>query len=65
MATPDTDPSLAQAREHLAMALQLRANASKLKTTQARSRLSRLALLYEQISLCYLEQVIPPDEVAH
>ncbi len=65
MATPDNAPSLEQAREHLAMALQLRASASKLKTAQARMKLARLAILYEQISLCYLDQVIPKDGVAH
>jgi hypothetical protein len=65
MAPSDTDPSLTQAREHLAMALRLRARASKLKTEQARMKLSRLAILYEQISLCYLDQLIPPERVAH
>ena len=65
MTTPDTGPSLEQARDHLAMALRLRASASKLKTAQARMKLARLAILYEQISLCYLDQVVPKDSVAH
>jgi hypothetical protein len=65
MTVPDTSPSLEQVRDHLAMALRLRASASKLKTAQARMKLARLAILYEQISLCYLEQVMPKDGVAH
>ena len=65
MTAPDTDPSLIQAREHLAMALQLRASASKLKTVQARVKLARLAILYEQLSLFYLDRVVPADRVAH
>jgi hypothetical protein len=65
MTAPNTGPTLEQAREHLEIALQLRARASKLKTAQARTKLARLAILYEQISLCYLDQVIPQDPVAH
>jgi hypothetical protein len=65
MTAPETGPSLEQARDHLAMALQLRASASKLKTAQARMKLARLAILYEQISLCYLDRVMPKDRVAH
>jgi hypothetical protein len=42
MTAPDTGPSLEQAREHLVMALRLRARVSKLKTAQARMKLARL-----------------------
>jgi hypothetical protein len=38
------------------MAARLRASARKLKTQQAQAKLTTLASLYEQLSLCYLEE---------
>ena len=61
MMAAGTDPTLEQARDHLAMALRLRARASKLKTAQARVKLARLAILYEELSLCYLDHVLPEE----
>jgi hypothetical protein len=65
MAAVDADPSLVQARDHLAMALRLRASASRLKTPQARAKLARLAILYEELSLCYLEHASPTERLAN
>lgn len=50
------DSSLVCAKEHLETAQRLRRWASKLTATEARIKLSRLAELYEEISLCYLGQ---------
>jgi hypothetical protein len=47
---------LYKAREHLEMAARLRASARKLKTQQAQAKLTNLASLYLQLSLCYLEE---------
>jgi hypothetical protein len=47
---------LYKAREHLEMATRLRASARKLKTQEAQAKLTSLASLYEQLSLCYLAE---------
>jgi hypothetical protein len=63
MSTSVVDSSLSCAKEHLETAKRLRYWASKLATTEARTKLSRLAELYEEISLCYLEQQNPLDRL--
>jgi len=56
MTTAVPDSSLACAREYLETATRLRYWASKLRTNEARTKVSRLAELYEEISFCYVEQ---------
>ena len=59
----DRTSCLSRAREHIEMALRLRSSACKLRTSQAQAKLTQLASLYEQLSLCYLEEscVAPRD----
>ena len=59
----DRTNCLHRAREHIEMALRLRSSACKLRTSQAQAKLTQLASLYEQLSLCYLEEscVAPRD----
>ena len=54
---------VSKAREHIEMAVRLRARAVKLRTRQAQAKMTQLANLYEQLSLCYLEEscVAPLD----
>jgi hypothetical protein len=63
----NTDALLSRARSHIAEAIRLRGTAAKLKSQEARSRLRRLAALYEQLSLCYLEEtcVLPAEQAAN
>ena len=63
MKLDDTDPWISRAMDHLAMAIRLRGTAAKLKSVEGRSRLTQLAALYEQLSLCFLEEscVVPAD----
>jgi hypothetical protein len=52
----DRTSCLSRAREHIEIALRLRSSACKLRTSQAQTKLTQLASLYEQLSLCYLEE---------
>jgi hypothetical protein len=52
----DRTNCLFRAREHIEMARRLRSSACKLRTSQAQAKLTQLASLYEQLSLCYLEE---------
>ena len=63
MSTAVMDSSLSCAKEHSETARRLRHWASKLRTTEARTKLSRLAELYEEISVCYLAQQNPLDRL--
>jgi hypothetical protein len=56
MKLDEKDPWLFRSRDHLAMAIHLRSTARKLKTVAGKARLAQLAALYEQLSLCYLEE---------
>ena len=59
----DTDLWLSRARALTAEAIRLRATASKLEPMPVSAKMIQLAALYEQLSLCYLEEscVVPAD----
>ena len=67
MNSSGTNSGTLRASEHLRMAKQLRITAAKLKTDEARDKLLQLATLYEQLSVCYLEEDLPapPESRSH
>ena len=59
MTPSEAESGTLRATEHLIMARKLRVTAAKLKTNEARDKLLQLATLYEQLSVCYLDEDIP------